>query len=59
MIIKLGRGRSVVWNNGSHYMGEFDANGREYNVFSFAWEKNRPSQLDALEAFLRYESEEA
>jgi hypothetical protein len=40
-------------------MGEFDANGREYNVFSFAWEKNRPSQLDALEAFLRYESEEA
>ena len=58
MVITIGHGRSAVWNGG-HYIGEYDETGREYNVFSFAWDQNKVTQLQALQAFLRYENEEA
>ena len=56
MKINIGHGRTAVWNGG-HYISEFDSQGREYNIFSFAWEQNKVSQLQALQAFLDYEIE--
>ena len=47
-------GYTAVWNGG-HYINEFDSQGREYNVFSFAWDQNKVTQLQALQAFLHYQ----
>ena len=58
MIINIGHGHKAVWN-GSHYINEYDETGRAINVFSFAWEQNKVSQLQALQAFLEYEMEPA
>jgi hypothetical protein len=56
MIINVGHGHTAVWNGG-HYINEFDGNGRAVNTFSFAWEQNKVTQLEALEAFIRFETE--
>ena len=56
MIINVGHGHTAVWNGG-HYINEFDGNGRPVNAFSFAWEQNKVTQLEALEAFIRFETE--
>ena len=56
MRINIGHGHTAVWNGG-HYINEFDSEGREVNLFSFSWEKNNVTQLEALEAFLDHEVE--
>lgn len=58
MRINIGHGHAAIWNGG-HYINEFDARNRVVNVFSFAWEQDKVSQLQALQAFLDYESEPA
>lgn len=35
----------IQWN-GSHYGRVFDYFGNEFDCFSFAWEKDKPSALD-------------
>lgn len=57
MRINIFDGYTAVWNGG-HQISEFDSKGREYNVFSFAWDQNKVTQLEALQAFLRYQNEE-
>jgi hypothetical protein len=58
MIINIGHGHTAVWNGG-HYINEFDGSGNAVNTFSFAWEQNKVTQLEALQAFLRFEMEVA
>ena len=52
MIIQLTNGHTAKWNGG-HYINFFDENDYNYDCISFMWEKNKPTQLDALEAYLR------
>ena len=49
---------SVNWQKGSHYAHVVGAYGKEIDVFSFAWEKDRPSMLDFTTALVSYLSEE-
>jgi hypothetical protein len=52
MIIQLTDGHTARWNGG-HYINFFDENGVEFDCMSFGWEKNKISQVEALEAYLR------
>ena len=52
MIIQLTDGHTAKWNGG-HYINFFDENGVEFDCMSFGWEKNKISQIEALEAYLR------
>ena len=52
MIIQLDSGCTAKWNGG-HYINFFDENGVEFDCMSFGWEKNKISQIEALEAYLR------
>ena len=55
MIIQLDSGYTARWNGG-HYINFFDENGVEFDCMSFGWEKNKPTQQEALACFLqRYE----
>lgn len=58
MIINIGHGHTAVWNGG-HYINEYNDRGYPVNTFSFAWEQNKVTQLEALQAFLRFEMEVA
>jgi hypothetical protein len=51
MIIKLPYGYIARWNGG-HYINFYTPKGVCYNCISFCWEKNNPTQLDALQAYL-------
>lgn len=53
MIIPLPNDCVARWDGG-HYFEIFsrNENGYEYDFFSFGWEKDKPTQLDALQAFL-------
>ena len=41
------------WVKGSHYVNVWQG-GTEIDVYSFAWEKNRPQMLDFTTSLLRY-----
>ena len=56
MIVNLGHGYAAVWNGG-HYVNYYDAEGNAYDTVSFAWEKNKPSFMDAWNAFYSAEME--
>jgi len=50
-----------VWDGRAHYAYCFDEFGHMIDMFSFAWEKNIPSQLDFTDAannFFGYLEEE-
>lgn len=40
----------IRWNEGSHYAHVFDAE-TEIDVFTFAWEKNSPTEEDFMSAY--------
>ena len=44
---------TIVWN-GSHYGNVFTHDGKEVDAFSFAWEKDKPTELDFTEAAQQY-----
>ena len=54
-------GRDVIeWSKGSHTANVYNACNEEYDVFTFAWEKNYPTMLDfttALASYLEYVNE--
>lgn len=52
MIINLGHGYRAEWVQGSHYVNYFDETGYCYDCISFAWEKDRATQMDAWQAFI-------
>lgn len=54
MIISLGGGYTAEWHGG-HYIYYVTPHGHAHNAFSFDWEENSISQLDALEAFIAHE----
>jgi hypothetical protein len=56
MIINLGHGYTAVWNGG-HYVNYFDNSGRNYDCVSFAWQKDKPTFMDAWSAFFQHESD--
>jgi hypothetical protein len=46
-----------VWARGAHHANVYvDRNPIAADVFTFAWEKDRTSQLDFTRAFLNYTS---
>jgi hypothetical protein len=52
---------TIVWDGRTHYAYCFDKFGHMIDMFSFAWEKNTPSQLDFTDAannFFGYLEEE-
>ena len=51
MIIPLPNDCVARWDGG-HYFEIFSNKEYYYDMFSFGWEKNKPTQLDALQAFL-------
>ena len=44
---------TIEWN-GAHYGRVFALDGFEVDVFSFAWEKDEPTQLDFTTALERW-----
>lgn len=58
MIINLGHGYRAEWVRGSHYVNLFDSEDTNYDCVSFCWDKDRPTQLDALSAFRNYENQD-
>lgn len=53
MIIQLANGHTARWYGG-HYINFFDEYDYNYDCISFMWEKNKPTQLDALGVFITY-----
>lgn len=53
MIIQLENNHTAHWNGG-HYINFHNESGHNYDCISFMWEKNKPTQLDALGVFLTY-----
>jgi hypothetical protein len=56
MKIYLADGTVASWTQGSHY-GKILSNAQgtqELDLFSFAWEKNEPTQLDFTNALTQY-----
>ena len=51
MIIQMENDYVARWDGG-HYFEIFSNKEYYYDMFSFGWEKNKPTQLDALQAFL-------
>ena len=51
MIIQMENDYVAHWDGG-HYINFHDESGYNYDCISFMWEKNKPTQLDALQAFL-------
>ena len=56
MRINLGHGYTAIWNGG-HYVNYFDPQGIEYTCITFGWEKDKPSFMDAWNAFYSAEME--
>ena len=54
MRIQLAHGYTAEWKGG-HGIYYANPNGEAHSMFSFDWEKNNISQLDALEAFIKHE----
>lgn len=54
MIIQLDSGCTARWNGG-HHINFFDEYGVEFYCMSFGWEKDKISQVEALEAYLSCE----
>ena len=57
--VALAGDHSIRWVKGTHTAGVCSGTG-EVDVFTFAWEKNEPSQLDftsALQNYLEYANE--
>jgi len=48
MIVYLENGITAKWHGG-HYVNLYEC-GENIDCISFAWEKNKPTQLDALES---------
>lgn len=46
---------TVEWTVGGHYGNVFDNHGNEFDCFSFAWEKDKATQQDFMDAFERWE----
>jgi hypothetical protein len=57
MIITLGQGYTAEWERGSHTINYFDNNGANYDCITFSWEKDRPNQMDAWNAFYTRETD--
>lgn len=55
MLITLGPDRWAEWNGG-HYMNYYQGK-RNYDCISFAWEKDKPTFMDAWNAFISHELE--
>lgn len=55
MIISLGDGYTAEWNGG-HYIHYVTPHGHAHDCFSFDWELDRPTQLQAFQAFLAHEA---
>lgn len=54
MIIQLDNGYTAEWN-GSHTWNISDGNGEAHSAWTFGWEIIRPTQQQALEAFIAHE----
>ena len=48
----------IGWPKGSHTAHIYNAFGEEFDVFTFAWHKDRASMLDFTTALVSYLSEE-
>lgn len=57
MLIDLGHGYTATWKRGSHTINYFDEGGYNYDCITFAWEKDKPTQLDAWNAFYQHETD--
>lgn len=57
MKINLGHGHVAVWN-GSHTVNYYDGEGQNYDCITFGFDKDRPTQLEALSAILRREEQD-
>lgn len=42
--------------NGGHHWNISDGNGEAFHAWTFGWEINRPTQQQALEAFIAHEA---
>ena len=42
------------WTQGSHTVNVYGSDGREFDCYTFAWEKDRPSMLDFTSALLSH-----
>lgn len=51
--MRINIGASIIEWNGGHY-GNVFCDGREVDVFSFAWEKNHPSAIDFVDAAISH-----
>lgn len=56
MRIQLDQGYTAEWVKGGHYWYISDGNGEAHSAWSFGWELNRPTQLQAFQAFLAHEA---
>ena len=50
--MRINYGASVIEWNGGHYGNVILPHG--YDVFSFAWEKNRPTAMDFIDSAIVY-----
>lgn len=55
MRIQLDQNYTAEWVTGGHYWYISDGNGEAHSAWSFGWELNRPTQQQALEAFITHE----
>lgn len=51
MVVNLGDRGVAVWNGG-HYWNLYSPDGENVDAFSFAWERSRITQQEALQALL-------
>lgn len=58
MRINLDNGNIVLWDEGAHYAHIINEQDLELDVFSFAWEKDKATELDFTNALQRWLSEE-
>ena len=47
-------GETIEWVKGGHYAYCYNGDGREVDLFSFSWEKNKTNMADFLDSALRF-----
>ena len=45
---------TIEWVKGGHYAYCYNGDGREVDLFSFSWEKNKTTMADFLDSALRF-----
>lgn len=47
-------GETIEWVKGGHYAYCYNGDGREVDLFSFSWKKNKTNMVDFLDSALRF-----